>query len=735
MNHERQNQQQQKGGIDTIGEGFNNHTETHHNHDDVYCVYFRILPFQSIRRARSLEHCKERAREEEHARTHTEDIQPRRRTVENTQQLKMKNDRTPRTRRKKCQRCHSLHGPTFVSPWTLVLILALICGGLDEKLRIWRPKFTANAFLVPTTTTTTTTTTTPSRIVACGQRTSLFAIADPFVSSSFTNQTSKYDVSSSTSSLNKKSGVAIVINGNAGGVTSDILATIQEKFSPFDESTNTKIYITKTLEEAQQATRDIITQNPALVVPMGGDGTLTMCIESLLAEQQKQSSALFTLPMFGYVALGTGNALGTVIGCTPQSQWKADGTGRKRGFLKSLVQPRKTKRENLIETLQRLIDLGQSLDDENADDIMDPSTHIPNGETKNTDLNTMMDFVDLPLMEMTSYRKCISVKKKKNSNNKLSIQQDKHYCFFAGVGFDSMMLQDYQDLQEWSKQNQFWKERLGSVFGYCVTLVTKTLPKCLGIIESDIDSAYYGKCTSCGDDEDDIDTFCEDDDGETDNVSNNQIEEKKMDNNKNKKAPYLVDVKITTNQPDGTVWIDHRRGDVVRRVVSSPTEGSSSESSSPTLLYKGIAGIVAGSTTPYYGGNLKLFPFARMSLDKMQLRVGRIHPMTGVLNLKGIFRGSYRDLRSSSFGCIDFLSKQFTIEIDDSDGGDDDHELSMNEGQVAPNATNKKQKKGYPVQHSGESIGACHRIDLQVLPEPIRFVTLLPPRIIHEEKE
>ena len=134
-------------------------------------------------------------------------------------------------------------------------------------------------------------------------------------------------------------------------------------------------------------------------------------------------------------------------------------------------------------------------------------------------------------------------------------------------------------------------------------------------------------------------------------------------NKKQKRPPYLVDVKITTNQPDDTVWIDHRRGDVVRRVTSS----SSSKDGDTAILYKGIAGIVAGSTTPYYGGNLRLFPFARMSLDKMQLRIGRIHPMRGMLNLPGIFRGSYRDLRSSSFGCIDFLSKQFTIEIDNND--------------------------------------------------------------------
>jgi hypothetical protein len=146
----------------------------------------------------------------------------------------------------------------------------------------------------------------------------------------------------------------------------------------------------------------------------------------------------------------------------------------------------------------------------------------------------------------------------------------------------------------------------------------------------------------------------------------------------------------------------------------------------PLVLYEGSAGIVAAGTAPYYGGGLKLFPFARMTPNGMHLRVGRIHPLEGVWNIPRIFRGTYRN---HGFGCLDFCGPQFVVEV-----------LGEEE---------------YPVQHSGESVGRCTRVSFQVmgdedeeaddgnqndstattrrLPPPIKFVTLLPPRLVVEE--
>jgi len=67
---------------------------------------------------------------------------------------------------------------------------------------------------------------------------------------------------------------------------------------------------------------------------------------------------------------------------------------------------------------------------------------------------------------------------------------------------------------------------------------------------------------------------------------------------------------------------------------------------------------------PYYGGNLKLFPFARITKDGMQLRILRqLHPIEGICNVASIFNGLYRD---RSFRCLDFIGSQFNIEINES---------------------------------------------------------------------
>lgn len=101
-----------------------------------------------------------------------------------------------------------------------------------------------------------------------------------------------------------------------------------------------------------------------------------------------------------------------------------------------------------------------------------------------------------------------------------------------------------------------------------------------------------------------------------------------------------------------------------------------------------------------------------MSRDGMQLRVGRIHPLRGTMHIPQIFQGSYRDLRDDAFGCLDFMGRHFQVEI-----------LSPSEG--------------YPVQHSGDFVGTSRKVEYTMMGDqldPIRFVTLLPPRVIVEEE-
>ena len=161
------------------------------------------------------------------------------------------------------------------------------------------------------------------------------------------------------------------------------------------------------------------------------------------------------------------------------------------------------------------------------------------------------------------------------------------------------------------------------------------------------------------------------------------------------RSSHIVNVQVTTNQLNNTYWVDHRRGDFVQPCTTP-------------ILYNGTTGIIAGSTVPYYGGKMRLFPFARISSDKLHLRVGRIHPLIGFINLFQIFSGTYRDFSRKRFGVLDFIGNDFTINV--SSGGKDA-------------VTNS-----FPLQHSGESMGPVSSFRLRVIDAPVRFLNLLPDR-------
>lgn len=113
---------------------------------------------------------------------------------------------------------------------------------------------------------------------------------------------------------------AVILNRNARGVTEQMVATVKEVFGGDDGSGN--VYVTKTGEEAEAAARAIMA-NPAIttVIPMGGDGTLTAALESLCRAVMEQKAdltmaqAVACLPVVAYIPMGTGNALGSVVGC------------------------------------------------------------------------------------------------------------------------------------------------------------------------------------------------------------------------------------------------------------------------------------------------------------------------------------------------------------------------------------------------------------------------------------
>mmetsp|Transcript_9180 Transcript_9180/g.15622 ORF Transcript_9180/g.15622 Transcript_9180/m.15622 type:complete len:146 (+) Transcript_9180:464-901(+) len=145
---------------------------------------------------------------------------------------------------------------------------------------------------------------------------------------------------------------------------------------------------------------------------------------------------------------------------------------------------------------------------------------------------------------------------------------------------------------------------------------------------------------------------------------------------------------------------------------------------------------------------MRLFPYARLFPNKLQLRIGRISPLTGFLRIPAIFEGSYRDKSDGDFGCLDFVGNDFEVEVSSTryeeylkrkkeqkeskkkarwwrqkKRSDDD----------ASDETSKSSPTGFPFQHSGESMGIKERFRVRVVKQPVRFISFLKPRIVVDD--
>jgi hypothetical protein len=553
--------------------------------------------------------------------------------------------------------------------------------------------------------------------------------------------------------------IAIILNTNARQVTADLIPLAQAVLG------KDAVYCTTTAEEAQQAAEMLIQQHVSLVVPVGGDGTLSSMIhyltQSIIRQQQAQQQrqqkysdsnsncctrmtvdeAVSKLPTMAYIPMGTGNGVGSVVACRappPPSMPKKKNNNNNNNTLqkqqpqqrppslfRKIFRRKALQQERFVEVLKLLQTVGNDLAAANKNNNKDmntdmdisgsTSTTIPTHSTHNhRNVNVNVDLVELPMLEITTMTTTTP-----NQDPQRAATEDGVLCFFAGVGFDSLMLQDFKDLKDWSVRrsnggnnnngnriDRWLRDTLGSVTGYVVALVAKTLPQCI------------------------------------------------------RRNAHQIDVEITSTDPHA-LWIDHRRGDMVRNIMGqtsssgvtgvnnnnnddddsdAPTTTTTTKQPTATLVYKGTAGIVAAGTSPFYGGGLRLFPFARMTLDKMHLRVGRIHPLRGFLNIPRIFRGSYRDTRPDSFGCLDFLANEFVIkvhntgvvaDVDDAVDVDSSTTTTTTDG-IDNNNNAQTTQKGYPLQHSGESVGHCEQFRLRVVPAPVKFVTFFKKRVVDD---
>jgi len=148
--------------------------------------------------------------------------------------------------------------------------------------------------------------------------------------------------------------VAVILNTNARAVTAKVERIAKQVFSEDNGGGGGgTVFVTTTAEEARAAARQIVAQEGVyrVVVPVGGDGTLTSAIDYMVqALQQKHhqqqsdapsssltvAQAIQKLPVIGYVPLGTGNGVGSVVGCTLNKKIRR--TKQLRHVLESLKQ-------------------------------------------------------------------------------------------------------------------------------------------------------------------------------------------------------------------------------------------------------------------------------------------------------------------------------------------------------------------------------------------------------------
>eukprot|EP00594_Rhizosolenia_setigera_P013553 CAMPEP_0178971830 /NCGR_PEP_ID=MMETSP0789-20121207/20571_1 /TAXON_ID=3005 /ORGANISM="Rhizosolenia setigera, Strain CCMP 1694" /LENGTH=516 /DNA_ID=CAMNT_0020659001 /DNA_START=297 /DNA_END=1844 /DNA_ORIENTATION=+ len=381
--------------------------------------------------------------------------------------------------------------------------------------------------------------------------------------------------------------VAVILNQNARSVNSKIIQVCVDIIG------KDNVHVSSSLDEMPIIAEKLL--NYKTVMICGGDGTLCCTLQYMLKKVSDKEEA--EMPKIAYAPLGTGNAMGRFVG----PRFKSFGIGKR----------------NKINMLKQMLTCLTNKDDSKR-------------------MNSRI--VPVPIMQATTVS--YDTNKKNNGGEMTATTTTREeMCFFAGAGFDSLMLNDFRIINKWAKGKKILNRVLGSVAGYTVALFVRTLPQCV----------TQGK--------------------------------------------HHVNVRVTTKNNKSVYWMDPRRADTAilctkedvnhddnTKDIDSKSMFANDVQDDEILLFEGQSGIIAASTAPYYGGGLKVFPFAGPALlsstpnnSNIHLRLGRIHPLKGVLNMYGIFRGTYREYHKGQV--LDFVGEEFKIELYES----------------------------YPFQHSGEA--------------------------------
>lgn len=112
-------------------------------------------------------------------------------------------------------------------------------------------------------------------------------------------------------STNPPGRVAVVVNGNAKSVTTEVIETLDEILDSGD------LFVSRRVEESEGIARTLVDRGYGTILTGGGDGTFTVVVTAVVKEAQRRGAPL---PRFGPLYLGTGNSLAWVLGASRLGQ-------------------------------------------------------------------------------------------------------------------------------------------------------------------------------------------------------------------------------------------------------------------------------------------------------------------------------------------------------------------------------------------------------------------------------
>jgi len=106
----------------------------------------------------------------------------------------------------------------------------------------------------------------------------------------------------------RRSGYAVLLNGNARHVNGEVRRSLERVVAPED------LFLSNSLEEARAIADTVIARGYETVFAGGGDGTFVGWVNHILDSAERRG---LPAPRFGVLALGTGNAMAEVVGARP----------------------------------------------------------------------------------------------------------------------------------------------------------------------------------------------------------------------------------------------------------------------------------------------------------------------------------------------------------------------------------------------------------------------------------